>query len=109
MVDLFKHSKNEIFTFFDQITDSKKNPLNAHPEDKSILDVVDKKNLLVDRRLPIPWSGPLLNAKVYILLANPGHEHRDFKRDEGKDYQSYWRKMIRDGTSEMLGFGNDTE
>ncbi len=79
-----------------------KEPFGGHPADQPQLNA-SKHKLRVKDRLPVPWTGPLLTADVYILLGNPGHHRGDTKRDKQKDYQDYWRSMIRTGKKPMIG------
>jgi hypothetical protein len=78
-------------------------PFHGHPQDRKIL-ASETHGLRLTDRLPIPWTGSLLEAKVYILESNPGHAPEDVVRDKDDRYRNYWETMLSTGREGMVSF-----
>ena len=68
---------------------------NIHPDDRELVDV---RTFSLDQ-IPVPWAGPLKNAKVFVLMLNPVFTKND------KEYElanSDLRKALRSNFSGLL-------
>lgn len=81
---------NELIEYWSKIKST-----NIHPDDRGLID----PNAFCLDQIPVPWAGPLKNAKVFTLLLNPVYTDND------KQYElanSALRKALRANFSGLV-------
>lgn len=94
-----------------------------HPEDLNILDegnfqffrnfgdyisntenLFSTKTVIHSGLIPVPYTGNIKNAKVYLLLLNPGFNHNDYHSESLESYRESLIKNIRQELDEEYPF-----
>ena len=67
----------------------------VHPDDNRYISA----EKFATRLCPIPWAGPLKDAKVYLLFLNPGLSPEDFAYESANtDFSAVLRANISEGS-----------
>src|ERR1700722_2438920 len=62
----------------------------VHPDDSMVLP----SGPFAIGLQPLPWNGPLRNARVYVLLLNPGLDDRDYEYEQRREFREALRQNL---------------